>query len=102
MLLRLLREGSERHVTFGRLFVDYVFECLTLEDEVRERPGEPVSAWKVPWRIAISVGARSARTAQDKSGHTPDVRSTSAVRKSASKIPTFYDERRDRPAACGF
>ena len=56
MLLRLLRDRSINRVTFGRLFVDDVFECLTLEDEIRERPGVPVSAWKVPKQTAIPAG----------------------------------------------
>ena len=56
MLLRLLRDRSVNHVTFGRLFVDDVFECLTLEDEVRERPGVPVAEWKVPKQTAIPAG----------------------------------------------
>jgi hypothetical protein len=59
MLLRLLRHTSHRHVTFGTLFVDGVSECLTLEDEVRERPGVPVSAWKVPGKTAIPAGRYS-------------------------------------------
>ena len=56
MLLRLLRDRSVNHVTFGRLFVDDVFECLTLEDEVRERPGVPVGEWKIPKQTAIPAG----------------------------------------------
>lgn len=59
MTLRLLRNPSQHHVTFGTLFVDGVMECLTLEDEIRERPGVPVSEWKVPGRTAIPAGRYS-------------------------------------------
>ena len=38
MLLRLVRRPSIGNVTFGMLFVDDVFECLPLEDQIRERP----------------------------------------------------------------
>ena len=61
MTLRLVRNPSEHHVTFGTLFVDDVMECLTLEDEIRERPGVPVSEWKVPGRTAIPAGRYSIR-----------------------------------------
>ena len=54
--LRLLRSPSKHHITFGTLFVDEVMECLTLEDEIRERPGVPVSAWKIPGQTAIPAG----------------------------------------------
>ena len=56
MMLRLMRNRSRHRVTFGTLFVDGVLECLTLEDEMRERPGAPVSAWKVPKETAIPAG----------------------------------------------
>jgi hypothetical protein len=56
MMLRLVREPSRDLVTFGTLFVDDVVECRTLEDQVRERPGVPVSAWKVPKQTAIPAG----------------------------------------------
>ena len=39
MTRRSTRNPSEHHVTFGALYVDDVMECLTLEDEIRERPG---------------------------------------------------------------
>jgi len=59
MLLHLLRDPSHHHVTFGTLFVDEVMECLTLDDEIRERPGVPVSAWKVPGQTATPAGRYS-------------------------------------------
>jgi hypothetical protein len=59
MTLLLLRNPSKDHVTFGSLFVDEVMECLTLEDEIRERPGVPVSEWKIPGQTAIPAGRYS-------------------------------------------
>lgn len=59
MTLRLMREPSRNRVTLGTLFVDDVMECLTLEDEIRERPGVPVSVWKVPKQTAIPAGRYS-------------------------------------------
>src|SRR4030095_1375804 len=56
MLLRLLRRTSHHHVTFGTLFVDGAMECLTLEDEIRERLGVPESAWKISAQTAIPAG----------------------------------------------
>lgn len=56
MDLRLQREPTRDGATLGCLFVDGHFECFTLEDIVRERPGEPVSAWKIPAETAIPVG----------------------------------------------
>lgn len=56
MMLRLMRHRSRHRVTFGTLFVDDELECLTLEDQIRERPGVPVSAWKIPCETAIPAG----------------------------------------------
>ena len=42
--------------TRGELFLDGVFECLTLEDAVREIPGKPVSEWKIDKKTAIPSG----------------------------------------------
>ena len=59
MTLRLLHSSSKHHVTFGTLFIDGVMECLTLEDEIRDRPGVPVSTWKVPEQTAFPAGRYS-------------------------------------------
>ena len=56
MTLRLTRSHSQDHATFGTLFVDDELECLTLEDEIRERPGVPVERWKVAGQTAIPAG----------------------------------------------
>jgi len=42
--------------TFGRMTVDGVFQCYTLEDAIREVPGVPVEEWKVPGVTAIPQG----------------------------------------------
>ena len=39
--------------TFGKLFIDDVFVCYTLEDEVREQLGQPVFGWKIKGATAI-------------------------------------------------
>lgn len=56
MNLRLVREPTIDGVTFGVLFVDGRFECFTLEDAIREIPGQPVSSWKVAQQTAIPAG----------------------------------------------
>jgi hypothetical protein len=56
MKLRLIRERSGARSTIGVLFVDGRFFSWTLEDIVREKPGQPVAAWKVPGATAIPVG----------------------------------------------
>lgn len=55
MILSVRREEFYPACTIGRLFVDGVFECFTLEDTVRER-AEPVVRWKVPGLTAIPKG----------------------------------------------
>lgn len=42
--------------TISEVSVDGVFECYFLEDVVREKPGVPVSEWKVPHETAIPQG----------------------------------------------
>ena len=42
--------------TTGRLFVDRQDFCFTLEDQVREVEGRPVSEWKVKGATAIPRG----------------------------------------------
>lgn len=46
----------ERKTTYGTLYVDHAMECFTLEDEIREIPGEPVEQWKVHAQTAIPAG----------------------------------------------
>lgn len=56
MQLNLKRRPTEIETTFGDLYVDGVYECHTLEDAVREVPGEPVALWKIKDRTAIPSG----------------------------------------------
>lgn len=42
--------------TVGQLYIDGVFMCFTLEDKVREVPGQPVEKWKVKNETAIPSG----------------------------------------------
>lgn len=53
MILTLQRTHAHGAATFGKLFADGVFLCYTLEDQVREVPGQPVAAWKVHGATAI-------------------------------------------------
>jgi hypothetical protein len=57
MLLEVKRDPSADGCTLGKLFVDGQFECFTLEDVVREVPGEPVLQWKIPDQTAIPFGS---------------------------------------------
>jgi len=56
MKLSLVRNGATGTSTTGELSINGRFECFTLEDMVREVPGKPVSAWKVPGKTAIPCG----------------------------------------------
>lgn len=56
MNLRLIREPSRDAATLGALYVNGVFQCWTCEDAIREVPGQPVKAWKVPGLTAIPAG----------------------------------------------
>jgi hypothetical protein len=61
MELRLIREPSVAGATLGALYVDDVWTCWTLEDELREIPGLPVAAWKVWGQTAIPAGRYQVR-----------------------------------------
>jgi len=56
MILRLVREPSVTGATLGVLFVDGHYQCFTLEPQIREQEGQPVSTWKVPGQTAIPAG----------------------------------------------
>lgn len=57
MILTVQGEKPKGGATLGRLYVDGVAFCDTLEDQVREVPGAPVAAWKVPGETAIPAGS---------------------------------------------
>jgi hypothetical protein len=54
--LRVVRERTREQATLGALYVDHVWECWTLEDAIRERPGQPVADWKIAGKTAIPAG----------------------------------------------
>lgn len=56
MQLTLQRKFTIRDTTLGELFLDGVKQCDTLEDVIREVPGQPVETWKIHGRTAIPVG----------------------------------------------
>src|SRR5262245_60147910 len=56
MNLQLFREPTVEGLTFGALWIDGVWQCHTLEDAVREVPGQPVHTWKIPRETAIPFG----------------------------------------------
>lgn len=56
MTLRLRREPTVDGVTLGALSIDGVWCCWTLEDAIREAPGQPVASWKVDRQTAIPHG----------------------------------------------
>jgi hypothetical protein len=57
MKLTVIREPSQGGATIGKMFIDGVFACFTLEDEVREVEGQPVSEWKIKGATAIPAGS---------------------------------------------
>ena len=56
MKLTLQRRESKGGATIGKLFIDGVYACCTLEDEIREVKGRPVESWKVHGKTAIPAG----------------------------------------------
>lgn len=54
--MELMRTSLNTNSTLGKLAINGVFECYTLEDTVREVLGTPVSVWKQYGRSAIPVG----------------------------------------------
>ncbi len=56
MKLTLQRRPSLGGATIGKLYIDGVCACYSLEDEVREIEGVPVSEWKIKGATAIPSG----------------------------------------------
>lgn len=56
MNLSLKRESSTESGTFGKLYIDNIFACYSLEDEVREVEGKPITEWKIKGETAIPKG----------------------------------------------
>jgi len=56
MKLTLQRRPSVGGATIGKLYIDGVFACFTLEDEIREIAGVSVVDWKIKGHTAIPAG----------------------------------------------
>lgn len=62
LAFRLVREEFTTESTVGKLYFrlsnrdSWTWLCWTLEDVVREIPGQPVTAWKIKGRTAIPRG----------------------------------------------
>lgn len=56
MNLRIIREPSSNGATLGSLYLDDVWFCWTLEDQIREVVGQAVVSWKVKGQTAIPAG----------------------------------------------
>ena len=56
MKLLVVREPEGKDWTFGKMYVNGVYECETLEDRIREVKGKPVSLWKVKSKTATPYG----------------------------------------------
>lgn len=56
MKITVTRFEFGTNYTIGRLAVNDVFCCLTLEDAIREQEGVPVSEWKIKNETAIPRG----------------------------------------------
>ena len=56
MKITIQRQPSLGGATIGKLSIDGIMACYTLEDEVREVPGQSVSEWKVKGATAIPSG----------------------------------------------
>ena len=57
MKLVVQREPTVEGVTLGSLFLDGHRAAETLEDPIRDRPGDPVETWKVDGDTAIPSGS---------------------------------------------
>lgn len=56
MEIEVIRTPGTKDFTGGNMLINGVRECFTLEDEVREVEGVPVSQWKIPKVTAIPRG----------------------------------------------
>lgn len=71
MKLTLYRRPSVGGATIGKLYIDGVFACHTLEDEIREIAGVPVADWKIKGKTAIPSGEYKV-TLEDSNRFGPD------------------------------
>jgi hypothetical protein len=56
MTVEIKRIHFADNFTIGKLFINDIFICFTLEDKVREVDNKPVATWKVPKQTAIPKG----------------------------------------------
>lgn len=56
MQIRVTRFEFGTTYTIGKMYIDDVYKCYTLEDKYREVKGVPVGQWKVKGETAIPVG----------------------------------------------
>lgn len=56
MIIVVERLQRDPDVTIGSMTVDGEWQCWTLEDAVREVPGQAVGLWKIPGKTAIPAG----------------------------------------------
>jgi len=56
MKITVARAPSQASATIGKLCIDGLFACYTLEDQIREIPGQSVESWKVHGNTAIPAG----------------------------------------------
>lgn len=78
MNLTLQRTHQNGPATFGKLYADGTFLVYTLEDEIREVPGEPVANWKIRGATAIPTG-RYLVTLENSPRFGPDTLTVSQV-----------------------
>jgi len=56
VIISVVRKPSKNGATIGDVYVDGVRDCFSLEDEIREILGRPVTEWKIPGKTAIPSG----------------------------------------------
>lgn len=78
MKITLLRREPIGGATIGKLYIDGLFACHTLEDEVREVEGQPVDMWKIKGVTAIPKGIYAV-TLEDSMHFGPETLSLNTV-----------------------
>jgi hypothetical protein len=61
MKILIKRIHFDPEYTIGEITVDGQVKSFTLEDAVREVPGQPVATWKIPGKTAIPAGEYEVR-----------------------------------------
>lgn len=78
MKITLNRGPSNAGATIGKLCIDGIFACYTLEDQIREVPGQPVETWKIHGETAIPAGTYRV-TLETSNRFGPDTLTVNAV-----------------------